>query len=95
MDNKKNECESIKMFDVETGLEIEMIIADTAEYGGVKYMLVYESKSDNDEEAEAYIYKEINESGDEILYESVTDATELESAAALFQNPDYDYSLKF
>jgi len=89
MNNEYDEHETISMFDVKTGGETEMIVADAAVFGGARYLLVYDSKSVDDDVSEASVLKEIKESGDDVYYERVDDGDELESVAALFTNGDY------
>ena len=92
MDNK--ESLHIVLTDTETGAEIEMTIADTATQNGVRYLLVYESGFNDEDEAEARILKEIDDSGDDVYYEQVTGDDELETAAALFNDPENGYEIE-
>ena len=89
MNNEYDGQETISMFDVKTGGETEMIVADAAEFSGARYLLVYDSGSIDDDVSEASVLKEIKESGDDVYYERVDDGDELESVAALFTNNDY------
>ena len=79
---------TISMFDTQTGAETVMVVADTAVFGGVKYLLVYDSEHIKDDEAEASVLKEVNESENDFYYEPVTDGAELESVAGLFGGAD-------
>jgi len=93
MENGNEERSTITMFDTQTGAGTEMIIADTAEMNGSKYLLVYERE--DEEEAEASVLKEINESEEDIYYEQITDENELESIIALFGDSGFDYTIRF
>ena len=95
MANEHDEIREIIMTDAETNAEMHMIIADTAEYNGVVYLLVYESGQNEDDETDAIIIKEIRESGSDVLYEQVTDDEELESVAAIFQESGGDYTVLY
>ena len=93
MENGNEERSTITMFDTQTGAETEMIIADSVEFNGSKYLLVYERE--DGEEAEASVLKEINESEEDIYYEQITDENELESIIALFGDSGFDYTIRF
>jgi len=86
---------TVVMRDAANGAEVKMLIEDSAESGGIRYLLVSAAGSHSEDEAEASILRELKESGDEIIYEQVTDADELRAAAALFRDPDCDYSIEF
>lgn len=79
----------------ENGEKIEFFIVDETRINGINYLLVSESDSE-DEEAEAYILKDVSEAGsEEAVYEFVEDDSELEAVGKVFSElMDDDVELK-
>lgn len=67
----------------ESGEEAEFFIVEQTRINGRNYLLVTES--DDEEEAEAYILKDLSESGEtEAVYEIVDEDGELEAISKVF-----------
>lgn len=79
----------------ENGEKIEFFIVDETRINGINYLLVFESDSE-DEEAEAYILKDVSEAvSEEAVYEFVEDDSELEAVGKVFSElVDDDVELK-
>ena len=68
----------------EDGEKIELLVVEQTKVNGINYLLVTEDESD-DEEAEAFILKDISREEDkEAVYEFVDDDDELNSLAEIF-----------
>ena len=64
---------------------VEFDVMEQTRIAGVNYLLVVESGTDDDNEAEALILKENNEGTDEdALYDIVEDAEEIEAISKVF-----------
>lgn len=61
--------------------KVEFYVVEETKLNGIQYLLVTDSR---DEEADAYILKEINDEGENILYEMVEDDKELEIIGSVF-----------
>ena len=94
MNGTNDGYKTVSMRDIDTDADMEMIVADTVSYGGATYLLVYGSEYIDENEAEAYILKEIKESDDEYFYVRVTDGSEFETVAGLFDAADGEYSVE-
>ncbi len=68
----------------EDGSDLEFYILEQTELGGETYLLVTDS-SEDEEEAEALILREIVTENGEAVYESVEDETTLEALSKLFE----------
>lgn len=79
----------------ENGEKIEFFIVDETRINGINYLLVSEADSE-DEEAEAYILKDVSEAvSEEAVYEFVEDDSELEAVGKVFSElMDDDVELK-
>ena len=79
----------------ENGEKIEFFIVDETRINGINYLLVSESDSE-DEEAEAYILKDVSEAvSEEAVYEFVVVDSELEAVGKVFSElMDDDVELK-
>lgn len=80
----------------ENGNNVEFIILDTAEYNDAIYLLVVESGSFEDDEAEATILKEVKDSADSeySTYSLIEDEDEFNKVIDLFQNNNDEYSIE-
>lgn len=76
----------------EDGEEITFYVIEETIVTGVKYMLATDS---DDDEADAYILKEVTSDDDEVTYEFVEDDDEFDGVAKLFKElvNDEDTSL--
>lgn len=76
--------EKIKFNVSETGEEVEFYIVDETKINGVNYLLVTESDDEN-EDAEAYILKDLSEETDaEAIYEILEEDDEIEYVSKIF-----------
>ena len=76
--------EEMIVFVDEDGKEIEMFVIEETRINNVNYILVTDSDGE-DEEAEAYILKDVSEESDkEAAYIMVEDDTEREAVSAIF-----------
>ena len=65
--------------------EVEFYIIEETRVNGYNYILVTDSQDEDDEEAEAYILKDVSDSADpEAAYEFVEDDEELEGVSKIF-----------
>lgn len=78
--DKKEENAIIRL--MADGEEIELFIVEQTMLGGVNYYLCTESEED---EAEAYILKEVGNEGDSLMFEFVDDENILRSVGAVFE----------
>ena len=69
------------VFETEDGEEVTFYIVEETKLGGENYLLVADSEED---EAEAYILKEIVDEDDQIIYEMVDDDDTLEALSKIF-----------
>ena len=80
------------------GVEHEYIVVDAVTHKGSNYMLVtpgdYEDDEDDSEDFEACIIKEVEESGDDVIYVLVDDEVEFNEVAALFMENAEDYGIE-
>ena len=63
--------------------EVEFYIIEETRVNGYNYILVTDSQDEDDEEAEAYILKDVSDSA-EAAYEFVEDDEELEGVSKIF-----------
>ena len=69
------------IFENEEGEEVSFFVIEQTMLAGVNYLLVAESGED---EAEAYILKEIEEEDGQTVYEMVEEEEELEALSKIF-----------
>lgn len=91
MPDNKEELESIVMID-DAGDDIEFMIIDTLLFDGNRYILVVEKDDLDEEEPEAVILKELEDTKEDITYVRVED--EFEEVAKLFTKNNKDYDLQ-
>lgn len=78
----------------ETGEEVEFYIIEETKFRGKSYLLVTESQ-DEEEEAEAYILKDLSEESDtEAAYVMVEDEKEIEAVSMIFSELLEDIDLE-
>lgn len=93
--NEELECSTIIMKDEETGEDIELIIIDYVEFNNQNYFLVTEAESfDSDDDFEALILKESQESGEDSIYSIVEDDNELKQIIKLFEESTDEYDIE-
>jgi len=76
------------------GVEHEYHVIDAVTHKGSNYMLVTPVDYEDDEEFEACIIKEVDESGDDVIYVLVDDDVEFNEVAALFMENAEDYGIE-
>ena len=79
------------------GVEHEYLIIDALTHKGSNYMLVTPADFEEDEESEdfeAYIIKEVDEHGDEVIYALVENEAEFNEVAALFMENVDEYGIE-
>ncbi len=74
--------ETVIFTDPDTQEEVSFAVEEETTLNGVKYLLVSEETEDG--EYNAYILKEIQSDGDELLYRMVDDDTEFASLVRVF-----------
>ena len=67
----------------EDGNEVEMYVVEETRINNVNYLLVTEDEGD-EEEAEAYILKDISEEDEEAVYEMVVEDSEIDYIGKVF-----------
>lgn len=73
----------IKFTDSQTGEELEFFVIEETRINNTNYLLVTETEDEDEEEA--YILKDLSEEGDaEAIYEFVDDDTEIDLVGKIF-----------
>lgn len=77
------------------GEDLPVYVIEETQLSGVKYLLVCDSQDEN-EDAEAFILKEVSENNGEVIYDVVEDDVEFDAVAKLFEElvgdeADIDY----
>ncbi len=82
--------DTIKAYNDE-GIEQEFYVLEQTQLQGVSYLLAVEDIED--EELEAWIFKQVGTDGDDVCYETIDDETELEAITGIFEEllKDYDF----
>ena len=93
-ENFENEVPEIIIMKDDEGAEVEFFVVNAVESEGKKYMLIVEVESYDLDEPEAYIIKEVGESGDEMAFEFVDDENEYARVAVLMSDEDNEYEIK-
>ena len=86
--------EYVSMTDDE-GNETDFIIMDGIDVDNVRYLLLVKAEDFDNEEPEAFIFKEIEINETECTYEPVTEDKEYNKVLLLLQDEDADYEMKF
>lgn len=68
-------------FETEDGEKISFYVVEETMLGGINYLLVTDSEED---EAEAYIMREVTDEENQKVYEIVEEDTELEAVSKIF-----------
>jgi len=68
-------------FETEDGEKVSLFVLEQTMLSGVNYLLVADSEED---EADAYIMREVTENENESIYEMVEDDAELEALSKVF-----------
>ncbi|SEK31369.1 MULTISPECIES: DUF1292 domain-containing protein [Pseudobutyrivibrio] len=77
------------------GEDLPVYVIEETQLSGVKYLLVCDSQDEN-EDADAFILKEVSEDNGEVIYDVVEDDVEFDAVAKLFEelvgdDADIDY----
>lgn len=78
----------------DNGAEVEYLIIDEVEHKNAKYLLVVEGSKADDDEADALIFKQVEESENEFVYEELSDEEFDEVAKILSERLD-EYEIDF
>lgn len=93
-DKEMEEFRTVQMTDEETGEVTEFAILDYAQDGDSKYMLVIDVEQMDEDDPDAMILKEAEESDDELTYVFLEDGEEFDKAADLFAKNHGDYEIQ-
>ena len=90
MENAADEAATIMLTDAETGARVPAYVIEETELSGKHYLLVttdddYDSSEEEDSEFEVMILREIRDDDSDVLYECVTDDTELSAIGKVFE----------
>lgn len=91
MSDEKDDLESIVMTD-EDGNDVEFMIIDQILFDGNRYILVVEKENADEDEPEATILKELENTEDDITYVRVEE--EFDEVVELFSRNNKDYDLE-
>ncbi len=86
--------EVVSMVDDE-GKETEFFVMDGIDVGKSRYLLLVRTEDFDEDEPEAFIFKEISVNEDECTYEPVEDEKEYNKVLLLLQDEDSEYEMKF
>ena len=92
--NDEDTYEVISMFD-ENNQEIKCFVIDSIKLDEIQYLLVVPCDLFEQEDAEAFIIKQIDENGENTIYVPVEDDKEYNKVVILLQENDNDYEMKF
>lgn len=75
------------------GEDIEFAVVDSVEMDGDTYLLLIQSDEIEDDEAEAYIFKQVSSDGDDVVFEE-PDEEEFEKVSKLFRDASEDFDIE-
>lgn len=79
----------------EDGQETDFFVVDGIDYQDTKYLLLVKAEDFDNDEAEAFIFKEVEVDGEECIYEPVEDDAEYNKILVLLQDENAEYEMKF
>ena len=79
----------------DNGVETDFFVVDGIDYKNTKYLLLVKSEDFDEDEPEAFIFKEIEGDNEECIYEPVEDDEEYKKVLILLQDENADYEMKF
>lgn len=79
----------------ETNETIEFEVLDQVIYNQTKYLLVVETDLEDEEEAEGVILKQVNDEGDDIVYDLIEDEQEYMMVLELLRENSDDLDLDY
>lgn len=86
--------EKIQFTFADTNETVDFYVLEETKINGMQYLLVTDS-DDEEEEAEAYILKDLSaETDEESIYEMVEDDKELEAVSRIFAEELEDYDIE-
>lgn len=75
--------------------EVELFIIEETRINGVNYLLVTDSDDEDDNEAEAFIFKDVSKAEDtDAVYEPVEDEDEIDAVSRVFSELLEDVDLE-
>ena len=86
--------ETINMIS-EDGTIIECFVIDGILVDNCQYLLVVNSEDFDNDEPEAFIIKQLQDEGEEVIYAPVEEEGEYNKILILLQENDTDYEMKF
>jgi uncharacterized protein YrzB (UPF0473 family) len=107
MDNDKLNIDELNLFEgqdetyevitmvEDDGSEQDFFVMDGIEDGENRYLLLVKTEDFDEDEPEAFIFKEVEVNEENCTYEPVEDEAEYNRVALLFQNEDSEYEMKF
>lgn len=93
-DGQEETYEVVSMID-DDGNEVDFFVIDGIDVGEQRYLLLVRTEDFDEEEPEAYIFKEISVNDEECTYEPVEDEAEYNKVLLLLQDEDSEYEMKF
>ncbi len=79
----------------DNGETIECFVIDGVLDNNIQYLLVVACDDFDKDEAEAFILKQIDEDGEEVIYAPVEDNNEYNRVLVLLQENETDYEMEF
>ena len=79
----------------DNGETIECFVIDGVLDNNIQYLLVVACDDFDKDEAEAFILKQIDEGGEEVIYAPVEDNNEYNRVLVLLQENETDYEMEF
>lgn len=76
------------------GSETDFFVMDGIDVDKVRYLLLVKTEDFDNDEPEAFIFKEVAVNDDECTYEPVEDESEYNKVMILLQNEDAGYEIK-
>ncbi len=79
---------------MDDGTEEDFFVIDGIDVDKTRYLLLVKSEEFDDDEPEAFIFKEISSDDIDFTYEPVEDEAEYKKIMILLQNEDAEYEIK-
>ncbi len=93
-DDQEEVYETVTMIN-DDGSEIDFFVVDGIDVDKIRYLLLVKAEDYDNDEPEAFLFKEIEVSENECTYEPVDDDAEYNKVIILLQNDDADYEISF
>ncbi|MDR2903526.1 MAG: DUF1292 domain-containing protein [Clostridiales bacterium] len=75
------------------GEEIEFAVVDSVEMDGDTYLLLIQNDELEDDEAEAYIFKQVESDGEDVVFEEPNEE-EFEKVSKIFRDASEDFDIE-